>query len=650
MGRVSETTMLKRTAIAVTVSALAGTAVAAVAPVTTGAAFACPTLPTPTPTTLTASAPVRPADGNGRSFIVCSGKVRSFDGTPLDVDISIPDYAYQTAKGVPLVGFIHGWGGSKTDWESTTWAANGADPWHWNNAWFATQGDVVLNYSTRGFHLSCGKDTGGYTYTKDTTCSDTAGEKSWTHLADRRWEIHDFQYLVSLLADAHVGINDNQIVATGGSYGGGQSWDLALSQNKVVSSSCTDATKLSCYSAWVSKTAHTPLKLAAALPMYPWTDLVDALTSNGKASDGFHGAPANGNHLAPFGVEKDSYVTGLYADGQATAQYASPNTDPTADLSSWYAAISAGEPTYSANPLSSTIVSQVGGAFRSPFAIPIPTAANQVPVYVIQGLTDPLFDGLQAVDMINRLHASFPNYPVWAFLGDVGHSYADNPAAVWHQAHNASNHWLTEVLHAQAPTEPRVTVDTTKCVTGQTLTTYTAATFDKIATTTLSRTSAAAQSTVSSTAASSEGTQTDPIANGGCRTMATSQSDPNQWTHTWSLSAATLLGSPVVKATAAITGSSAELAARLWDVNPATGNQTLVARTVYRLDEGTSPMTTVNLAFELWPNAWQFCSGHEVKLELTQDDLPVWRTDDTSSSISLSNLSLTLPAVQSSPC
>src|SRR5207244_3197598 len=112
----------------------------------------------------------------------------------------------------------------------------------------------------------------------------------------------------------------------------------------------------------------------------------------------------------------------------------------------------------------------------------------------------------------------------------------------------AANHWLTEILHAQAPAEARVTVDTTyQCVAGQNLKSYAAATFDKIATTTITRSSAPAQTTVSSTAASSEGTQSDPIANSGCRTMPTSQSDAGQWSHTWGLSGATLLGSPVVK-------------------------------------------------------------------------------------------------------
>jgi len=611
---------------------------------TTAAGAATPACPL----SLTAGSPITPAGGH--AVVICSGKVRSFDGTPLAVDVSLPLTKYSDGDsddslGRPLVGFIHGWGGSKTDWESSTLAGNNGDQYHWNNAWFASHGMVVLNYTTRGFHTSCGKDSGSnYIYSSDSTCSDTTGEKSWTHLADRRWEIHDFQYLAGLLVDAKLGINPRQIVATGGSYGGGQSWDLALSQDQVVASSSTDPAHPT-LSPWTSP-KHVALHLAAAIPLYPWTDLEDALVSNGTASDGYHGAPADGTHGTPYGIEKQSYVAGLYADGQASAQYAAPNADPTADLSTWYAGITAGEP-YSANPSATTAAQQVGGAFRSPYAMPVPAPAHQVPVFVIQGFTDPLFNALQALDMINHLHKTQPNYPVWSFLGDLGHSYADNPTDIWHQAHNASNAWLTTLLDNHTPTQPRFTADTTRCVSGQTLHAFSGPSFAKFATTSLTMSSAASQQTAYSAgdAANIEGKNSDPIANSGCRSMAASQSDPNQATYSLSLTKPyVLVGAPVVHVTAAVLGSSIEVAARLWDVD-ASGQQTLVARTVYRLEEGTAGMATVPLAFELWPNAWQLQAGHSIKLELNQNDAPVWRPDNQSSSITFSNLKLSLPVV-----
>jgi predicted acyl esterase len=571
----------------------------------------------------------------GKPFVICSGKVRSFDGTPLDTDLSIP--VARPGLRRPLIIFLHGWGNSKTEWESTTLTGDGAGTYHWNNAWFIAQGYVVLNYTARGFHLSCGKDSSGYTYASDTTCSDTAGEASWTHLADRRWEIHDSQYLSGLLVDAGLA-QPSRIVASGGSYGGGQSWELALSQNKVVASTSTDPAHPR-LSPWTSPNG-TPMHLMAAAPMYPWTDLADALVQNGRAADGFYAGPADGDHHIPYGVEKQTYVSGLFADGGASAQYSAPNSDPTADLTTWNAAINAGEP-YSANHNATAALTQVGGAFRSPIAMPVPVRAHEVPVFVIQGQTDPLFPAFQALDMVNHLKAVDPNWPVTLFLGDVGHSYADNPADIWRQAHNASNAWLHAILTRTVPTNPAVTVTTTACMTGQTHVTYTASSYGTIAGSVTHLTSAAAQATVSSNAASNEGSNTDPIAHSGCRSMAASQSDPNQAVYTFPVPSGVLVGGPSISVHVAVTGQSAEVAARLWEIDRA-GNQTLVTRTVYRVEE-TTPTTNDHLHFELWPQAWQFHAGDTLKLELTQDDSPVWRPDNESSSLSFSNLHVALP-------
>ncbi|TMB90176.1 MAG: hypothetical protein E6J45_09260, partial [Chloroflexi bacterium] len=57
------------------------------------------------------------------------------------------------------------------------------------------------------------------------------------------------------------------------------------------------------------------------------------------------------------------------------------------------------------------------------------------------------------------------------------------------------------------------------------------------------------------------------------------------------------------------------------------------------------------LAFELWSNAWQLQCSHQLRLELTQDDAPTWRADtDKASTMSLTNLSLSLPVVAGAGC
>ena len=120
--------------------------------------------------------------------------------------------------------------------------------------------------------------------------------------------------------------------------------------------------------------------------------------------------------------------------------------------------------------------------------------------------------------------------------------------------------------------------------------------------------------------------------------------DPGVAAWTWSPAApVTLIGAPVVRLTATLAGTDAALAARLWDVDPATGQQALITRTVYRLT-ASAPGQQLRAAFELWPAAWSLAAGHQLKLELTPDDSPTWRPDTLPSTVTVSNLTLTLPA------
>ncbi len=622
----------RRPIAALTIAAAAVVAGAAAIPAPAAASGAA--VPAPLcPLGLTAGGVVTPQPGH--PFIVCSGRVRSFDGTPLDADVSIPTGTASAPR--PLMMMLHGWGNDKTEWESTSLAGTGSTDYHWNNAWFVAHGYVVLTYTARGFHRSCGKDASGYTYVSDPMCRDTHGEASWTHLADRRWEVHDLQYMAGLLADSGV-IDPQRVAVTGGSYGGGQSWDLALAQDRIVTPASADP-KNPVTVPWTSPRG-TPMHLVAAAPMYPWTDLADALLQNGRASDGAPGGPADGPHQSPIGVDKQSYVDGLYADGTATAQYATPGADPTADLTTWFSAINAGEP-YGANPAATQALAQIGGAFRSPYAMPVPTGAAEVPVFVIQGQTDPLFDAFQALDMVNRLKAVDRSWPVVAFLGDVGHSYANNPPDIWQQAHKEGMDWLSAVMNRTTPPTPPMTVTTTACMPGQTHVSYRGLAYTTLSRATAVLAGAPAQATVSSNNPTVEGANTDPIATSGCRTMAAAQSDPNQATYSWAAPTGTLLGAPAVSVDVAVTGTSAEVAARLWEVTPS-GQQTLVTRTVYRIED-SGPVSHDHLLFQLWPQAWQLTPGDQLKLELTQDDSPVWRPDNLPSSLSFTNLQLSIP-------
>src|SRR5206468_2846857 len=139
----------------------------------------------------------------------------------------------------------------------------------------------------RGFGESCG-----------ITDADINCVKTGVHLADRRWETKDSQTLLGDLVDAGVA-DPNRLAASGGSYGGGQSWLLATSLP------------------WQSAKGTT-LQLSAAVPKYPWTDLAYSLAPNGRENDDPYVTADDSDHSTPYGVEKLSYDAGLYATGRSS--------------------------------------------------------------------------------------------------------------------------------------------------------------------------------------------------------------------------------------------------------------------------------------------------------------------------------------------
>ena len=79
------------------------------------------------------------------------GAVPSFDGTPLDADLTLPAGKAPGGGAHPLIVLLHGFSGDKHDWQSSNDTADGKDKWHWNSHWFAKRGYYVLSYTARGF-------------------------------------------------------------------------------------------------------------------------------------------------------------------------------------------------------------------------------------------------------------------------------------------------------------------------------------------------------------------------------------------------------------------------------------------------------------------------------------------------------------------
>jgi len=73
-----------------------------------------------------------PCADQGDGIRLCQGKVKTFDGVPLDANLALP-----AGSGLPLVVLSHGWGGAKLAYADMR-------PW-------AQRGYAVLAFSARGF-------------------------------------------------------------------------------------------------------------------------------------------------------------------------------------------------------------------------------------------------------------------------------------------------------------------------------------------------------------------------------------------------------------------------------------------------------------------------------------------------------------------
>ena len=145
------------------------------------------------------------------------------DGVPLDVDVTLPESG---SGPFPTIVMLHGFGGSKKDFESTSQKAR-----------LPTKPAAVRRSTTTTATTSPSRGT----WSSTTPCAASAtpavagpaGDRSgacgngYIRLADTRYEARDTQYLLGLLADEGL-VKPRDIGVTGISYGGGQSMELAF--------------------------------------------------------------------------------------------------------------------------------------------------------------------------------------------------------------------------------------------------------------------------------------------------------------------------------------------------------------------------------------------------------------------------------------
>jgi dienelactone hydrolase len=553
-----------------------------------------------------------------QGILFCQGdsahRAPGWDGKVLlDTNVALPAAG---GTNLPLVILMHGWGGQKS----------GIDDM---KAW-ADRGYAVLSYTSRGFNGSCGSLAArGIAPPDPTSLSGCA--QGWIKLMDTRYEIRDAQNLVGRLADEGV-VDGQRVAPTGPSYAGGYSMALAALGNRVMN---PDGSLIP----WTSP-GGKPMRIAAAAPQIPWTDLAYSLMPNGHTLDYTITGP--NDDLSPIGVMKQSFVSGLYALGQTTGYYAPPGVDSQADLTQWYALINAGDP-YDSNPQAKTVVDEIAAHHSSYY---IPDTQPPAPLLLSNGFTDDLFPVDEALRFYNRLRDRFPSSPVKLMFFDYGHQRGANKPADTARLRDATYAWFDHYLRGVGPAPAQdVTALTQTCPkTAASGGPFTGATWPALHPGEVRLLSSAAQTILSGGGDPSVNAAVDPVGGGG-NACATTPSANLGGTATYRFPAAagggyTLMGSPTVIGRFNVQGppGTIQIAARLWDVAPGGGPQTLVARALYRPKGDGSPEV-----FQLHPNAWRFGPGHQAKLELLGNDAPYGRAPNGTFSIAAGAVDLRLP-------
>ena len=565
-------------------------------------------------------------------------RVPSFDGVPLDVDVTLPE---KGKAPYPAIVMMHGFGGSKTDFETTTpagpapeEAGNGSTIYRYNNNFYARRGYAVVNYTARGFGGSCGGGTSG-----DHSGACAGG---YIRLADSRYEARDTQYLLGLLADEGV-IRPRAIGVTGISYGGGQAMELAFLRDKVRRPDGKLAP-------WRSP-GGSKMRIAAAYPRWPWSDLVSALIPNGRYLDSGIAGPEQSLH--PYGVPISSFLDGLYLTGVVRGYYCGgapasfPCADPEADITQDRAYIDSGP------PLSAEAAAALKGIYRNHGGYPLrflKGASKPAPLLIESGFTDELFPIEQALRVYGFLRSRDHKAPVALQFGDLGHSRGSNKPALNHFFNEqAARFFAAHLLGAKkgAPAPGQVTATLTTCPSDQPdVGPFKAVGWKKLHPGAFSFGRAPAQEFTSAGGNPTVAREFDPVfgTTEACKTIA-ENTEPNAALYGRQVSDGfALMGRTTVKAQISSTGQNGQIVARLWDVSPE-GTQLLVDRGVYALTNGQSG----RIEFQLHGNGYRFAKGHRVWLQLLGRDAPYYQVGNTPFTVRVSNLRATLPTLKPNP-
>jgi predicted acyl esterase len=101
----------------------------------------------------------------------------------------------------------------------------------------------------------------------------------------------------------------------------------------------------------------------------------------------------------------------------------------------------------------------------------------------------------------------------------------------------------------------------------------------------------------------------------------------------------TLIGQTVITGKVATKGRYGQLDARVWDLDPKTGQQRLIDRGTYRLTDNQKG----SFRFTLDGNGWKFPKGHRIVTELLGRDAPTYGASPATFSATLTKVKVSLP-------
>jgi len=532
-----------------------------------------------------------------------SQRVASWDGVPLDVDVTLP----ATGNGpFPTIVMMHGWGGDKTSFESHS-ATDG-----YSNVYYASQGYAVVTYTARGWGRSCGKPDSRTSPGCDT---------GWIHLADHRYEGRDTQHLLGLLVDEGIAKPD-ALGVTGISYGGIQTLNLARLRDRVR---LPDGT----FMPWRSPNG-VPLAIKAGWARWAGSDLTYALQPNGRFLD--FRKPHAGDSIRPGGVEKKSYNDVLYASGVAGGFYEPKGGPFNADITTWKELADRGEPVHR----DARAVGRELTRFHSWAGLSGPSAA----LILQNGWTDDLFPAPEAL-RVYRTFTPAPGATLSLELGDLGHPRGTNDPAVNAAMTARANAFFAAYLKGvgRAPRDRSVLAFTQVCGSqAHASARFRARSWKALHPERNVKISFRRQRIRSNGGNAATAATIDPIGGGGaCATVPARRARGTANLKIRFPRTMTMLGMPTVRARIVTKGRGGLIAARLWDVHA--GRQTLVSRGVYRLRDNQRG----RIIFQLFGNGWRFRKSHTARLELVGRDPNYLRTSNFRFSVRVNRLRVDLP-------